>query len=126
MRAVRLALACCLAAVGCDLDHPCDPGYYEDHGGCYLRDAGAYDADAAVSGEDAEVGERPDVGFGTPCSSSRDCGGRAPVCGGMMFPECTAVNCSSAVTDICPDGWTCLDVTKYSTDPAVTSACVAL
>ena len=121
-----VSLAWCSAALfACDPANPCDPGQYADHGACYPL-ASKHDAAAdGDAGPDADAAARSYAGFGKPCSSSDDCSGAAPACGAPTSPVCTAVNCMKK-PEVCPDGWTCLDVTGLSPDPAVTSACVKL
>jgi len=120
------ALTLALAAMSCDPDDPCDPGYYEDHGGCYpLNTAPPDDEDAGV-GADASVSSNPSAKFGSPCTVQSDCGGVAPTCGAPLFPVCTVINCQELPVNPCPATWTCLDVTAYSKDPTVSTVCVQL
>ena len=114
------------ALFACDPDSPCDPGQYADHGACYSlksKSDAAADGDAAADASDA--GPRKYEGFGKACSSAADCTHDAPACGAPSSPVCTAVNCMK-MPEVCPDDWTCLDVTGLSPDPSVTSACVKL
>jgi hypothetical protein len=115
-------LACVLASAACDPEDPCDKGYRADHGFCWLLDAGNdWYGDPEV--DDAGVPKsNPDATFGTECMLQSDCGGDAPVCGGPMLPICTVTNCENTG---CPNGWTCIDVTKYmASAPGVTSVCI--
>lgn len=127
------ALCVCAGLGACDPDDPCDPGYYPDHGAC-LRTAASPDAGSAgrAAEADADAGEsygaKPPFNaadFGTACSTDADCRGSAPVCGGAMFPICTAVNCKDGSV-ACPESWTCLDIAAFSPDPTIRSACVQL
>ena len=120
------ALACCLLWA-CDPDDACDPGYFADHGYCYVADA-QVDLkpveDASMEDGGAPASD-PNATFGKPCTEQSDCGGIAPVCGGQMLPVCTNINClEPGRADICPTDWLCVDVTKYSPVPGVTSACI--
>lgn len=108
--------------VACDPDDPCDPGYYADHGVCFRIDAGTSDEDAG--GEDAAVDRY--AGFGQACTTPDDCPATAPSCGRPPVQVCTLANCMELGEDACPPGWTCLDITGLSPDPAITSACVNL
>jgi hypothetical protein len=124
------ALCSCLGLVGCDPEDACDRGYREDHGYCYFADAG-YDnlSDAQLGGGDdsGEPTGNPNAMFGTPCTLQSDCGGVAPVCGGPMLPICTDINCLDTGANTCPNGWQCIDVTKYmATAPGVKSVCINL
>lgn len=110
------ALLVCAGA--CQPQDACDPGYYADHGACYLIDAG--------SGSDEDSGDDdPYAGFGDPCTSNDDCNDNAPVCGRPPFQVCTQTGCMEEPT-LCPPTWTCFDVTGLSGDPNITSACVNL
>jgi hypothetical protein len=120
-----LAWVLALAAISCDPDQACDPGFYADHGGCYPLDAAAPSDDDDAGGGNGGGGN-PNAKFGTPCSVQSDCGGVAPTCGAPQFPVCTAINCQAQPVNPCPATWTCLDVTAYTTDPSVTSVCVQL
>jgi hypothetical protein len=108
----------------CQFAHPCDPGYYADHGACYLLDSGMPDSgsDLDSGAEDAQVDRY--AGFGKPCTKSSECPASAPTCGAPMFAMCTVVNCLDKGADTCPRDWTCLDVKTLSTDPSVASVCV--
>jgi hypothetical protein len=122
-------LACCSALAGCDPSDACDRGYYADHGFCYLSDGG-FDWVSDAQTTDGEDGgaptQNPNAKFGTPCTLQSECGGTAPVCGGPMLPVCTQINCLDDST-LCPDGWTCIDVTKYmASAPGVNSVCINL
>jgi hypothetical protein len=111
-----------LGLAACDPSHPCDDGYYADHGMCLRIVAPAVDAGADQDGGPART--NPNANFGDPCSSAAECGGKAPVCGAPMLPVCTLVNCLQ--DDIpCPPDWNCLDVTAFTTDPKVKSVCVS-
>ena len=113
-------------AAACDPSDPCDPGQYEDHGACYslsARGDGGSDDDAGADGADAAA--RSYSGFGKPCKQAADCTAAAPSCGAPMSPVCTAVNCMGD-PGVCPPSWTCFDVSAFSPDPSVTSACVQL
>lgn len=121
-----IALACVLwscAIAACDPSDPCDPGYFEDHGYCYLLDGGFDWRDAALD-EDGGADSNPNATFGSPCVKQSDCGGIAPICGGPMLPLCTQIQCLD--TTLCPAGWQCFDITKYAQEiaPGVTSACI--
>jgi hypothetical protein len=120
------ALASVGVLAGCDPKHPCDKGYYADHGFCYLMDAGNdWYLDASIDGEDGGVvPQNPNAMYGSPCKLQSDCGGEAPVCGGPMLPLCTTINCESAG---CPVGWSCIDVSKYpGVAPGVISVCIEI
>lgn len=124
LRCIRLGLAlgCCLLWA-CDPEDACDEGYYADHGFCYVADAQTDLMVPDASADDSGVPMNdPNATFGKPCSVQSDCGGIAPVCGGPMLPVCTNINCMD--TNLCPTGWLCVDVTKYSPAPGVTSACI--
>jgi hypothetical protein len=125
-RVVTLGIAMAVLAA-CEFDHPCDPGYYADHGACYLLDSGLPDAggdlDSGASEADAAQVDRY-AGFGKACTQSSECPASAPSCGAPMFAVCTVVNCLDKGADTCPPGWTCLDVKTLSTDPSVASVCV--
>jgi hypothetical protein len=111
------------ALVACDPDNPCgDPSYYADHGMC-LRVV--HPADGGADDDAGPDAARPDTEFGAPCTTSADCGGRAPVCGAPMLPVCTVTNCLEKNL-ACPPTWTCFDVSAWTTDPEVQSVCVRL
>ncbi|MEY4578757.1 MAG: hypothetical protein RL701_3460 [Pseudomonadota bacterium] len=120
VRACRVLMWCCLSiASACDPNDPCDPGHYADHGACYPQRA------APDASEESDAGSATPsyAGFGKTCSSAADCTPEAPSCGAPTSPVCTAVNCMDK-TGLCPPGWTCFDITSFTTDPTVTSACV--
>jgi hypothetical protein len=125
----RIRLAVLAIALGmfaaCDPSNPCDPGYYADHGACYLSDAGTPDGSADDAGSDA-VDAQADryAGFGNACTQSSQCPESAPTCGAPMFAVCTVVNCLDKPAGACPPNWTCLDVKTLSPDPTIKSVCV--
>jgi hypothetical protein len=129
-RAILWAL-CSVVVVACDPSDACDHGYRADHGYCYLIDAG-YDpltdgsAGADEDGGDAAPLQNPNAKFGSPCSQQSDCGGEAPVCGGPMLPVCTQINCMEGGQNTCPNGWDCIDVSKYMPAPGVITVCIDL
>lgn len=129
-KATTLAVAIsCIALVACDPDDGCDPGYYADHGYCYLLDAGPeviFFGDAGLESDGGVIIQDPTATFGKPCQSQSECGGVAPVCGGPMLPICTTINCLDTGEDTCPPGWLCVDVTKYDPFPGITHVCVDL
>jgi hypothetical protein len=124
----RMRLAALVIAIGvfaaCDPSSPCDPGYYADHGACYLSSSGKHDGapDLDAGAEDAQAGRYD--GFGTACTQSSQCPASAPACGAPMLAVCTIVNCLDKGPDTCPPHWTCLDVKTLSPDPTVESVCV--
>jgi hypothetical protein len=122
---ILLALSCCFA-LSCDPEDACDPGYYADHGYCYLSDSGAGAVlDGGDESDGGEIQQNPNATFGMPCVLQSECGGVAPVCGGMMLPYCTNINCLSTGKDLCPTDWLCVDVSKYeATAPGIMSVCI--
>jgi hypothetical protein len=48
------------------------------------------------------------------------------VCGGPMLPVCTQINCMDGGKNTCPNGWDCIDVSKYMPAPGVTTVCIDL
>jgi hypothetical protein len=112
-----------LSLAACDPSDPCDPGYYSDHFFCLQIDASVgFLPDEDAGGPDPSK----NTAHGTPCSKPSDCGGEAPVCGAPQLPVCTTVECLVDGKDMCPSGWTCLDVTRYAAMLPVTSVCVML
>lgn len=124
------AVGFALALGACDPKHPCDPGYYADHGACYTKNTAH---DAAVSGDassDAAASEGPAkdkyAGFGRGCEKASDCPETAPSCLAPQLPICTVLNCLGKGSDICPPNWKCMDVKGISPDPSVESVCLNL
>jgi hypothetical protein len=112
--------AACLPA--CDPTDACDPGYYADHGACFLpRPPRDPSADAGSAPDGAVPFNEQD--FGYACTTDADCGGSAPRCGSPQLPICTAVNCLSG-EGRCPATWKCLDVSTWTPDPKIQSVCV--
>jgi hypothetical protein len=124
---VCAAVSLSLGSLACDPSDPCDPGYYADHGACYRQatgDASTQDA-ATLDAAAPDAATASYEGFGKSCSKASDCSGAASSCGAPMSPMCTAINCLK-MPKICPPDWQCIDVSAFSPDPNVTSACVKL
>jgi hypothetical protein len=120
---IMLVLGCC-AAAACDPDDACDPGFYADHGYCYLSDGGPSPfSDTGLDADSGELIQNPNATHGMSCVEQSDCGGVAPACGGPMLPICTSINCLTGGSG-CPPGWLCVDISKYEPAPGVTSVCV--
>ena len=121
-------LSVAAAAVACDPDDPCDPGYYADHGLC-VRITTTPEPEADGGADDAGPGggfANDDSDFGRPCEVQEDCGGKAPDCGAPQLPLCTAVNCLQGQSQ-CPASWTCLDISSWERPyPDIKSLCVRL
>lgn len=111
------------------IDDPCDPGFYAIRGSCFPD---PIDAATTDTGEDGDAGEDSDGGevddapaceapFGADCTNDAQCG-----CGTVCIPMiniCSAFQCQGG--DVCPDdpGWSCLDISAMSPDPAITHLC---
>ncbi len=120
----------CVSVTSCDPSPACDPGQYANTGGCFPikpADAGAHDAggDGGGSGDDAgSVSTCPAdyTGFGKSCSANSDCPCQAPTCATAPLNYCSKLECQND-PKACPSGWTCTDISAFSTDPKATHIC---
>lgn len=122
------ALGCAAALTGC-IEEKCDPGFAARRGACYptaidsglIGPGGGPDEDAGGDGSQAPACARGD-GFGVTCVDQDDCS-----CGTRCIPVlkiCSVLNCE-ATPEVCPENWQCRDISQASTDPSVTSICLA-
>jgi hypothetical protein len=128
---VPLALVACL-----DTEHPCDDDQVFAYGVCTphgTEPTGAAGA-AGAAGATGEGGEAGDDGndeatgeFGRVCDDDvthDDCADPAPYCAiqpGMKTGVCTVDGCIED-PDLCPEGWSCLDLGLFSAE--LPSICV--
>lgn len=111
VRVHPFALACLvLAACFSDTDH-CDPDQRYAFGLCYQIDAAASPADAASTADaDPRFAHFSDV-----CTGDDSCAAPTDYC--AKYPSdptgyCTRTGCLTDLS-ICPDGWSCLDLSVY-------------
>lgn len=140
LASASLALALALATTSCDPNPACDPGQHQDTGACYPNtptgggngDGGSNDA-AAGDGEDSGKGGSSACvpgpghyqGFGTACTADTDCSCYAPTCATAPLNYCSHLECQSD-TSLCPPGWSCTDISAFSSDPKATHICVKM
>lgn len=123
------ALAALAAFAGCTVseeDACADDLIYED-GACRPKPAGnagsASSSDGGAPPSDggappSDGGEPPASGegtFGDTCEEHTDCGSPTDYCAKSPVapPYCTAAGCDGE-PDICPEGWSCFDVSQFS------------
>lgn len=125
-----LSSALLVLLAGC-IDEKCDPGFERIRGSCFPsmvevrapdRDAGMGDDGSADPGDDDDACPRGE-GFGVECTGEADC-----TCGTQCLPVlsiCSVLNCHEYDEEVCPEDWECRDISDVTTDPSVTSICLA-
>lgn len=130
-----LGISAAFWLAGCAPDPACDPGQRYELGSCLVvaapRDAGGSDDDGSAGTTDAgneacRPGPGNYDGFGDSCSTDGDCRSCvAPTCATAPINRCSRVNCEND-PQACPPGWSCTDISVFSTTPGVTHICLML
>jgi hypothetical protein len=96
---VLVAAAALLPAASCDVDAPCDSTTTYVNGSC------------------KPIPRAAPGSFGAVCKSSADCVAPSDTCfqQGTAAGFCSAVACNVNTT-VCPQGWTCLDLSQFQAD----------
>ncbi len=118
---LAVGIGCWLAATGCELNDPCDPGQKVEYGVCVPDDAppegagGDTSCDEIAGGAGGEVVCVDPPNFGASCTEGgEECLG-GTVCGAPQLPECIGLCGPGDPFDgNCPSGTTCTDFPEAS------------